>query len=220
MPSINELSYMGFRRTKGDDSENSGGYPGVPALLVPSGKRHLHFAAAADEGTDWAISNPTNPTFYIHSETTPATDYLSIAHDGTDIIFTVGGGNFLFSGGDLALADGQLLRVSGFIVGGTTQVTISDGDGATDLIPNLQALGTGVADGSILAATFNTTNTRAVSPHIALVKGAAATQVATTAVADNEVIGSIIAYGSDGTDFETPVAAIEFVVDDVGGPGT
>ena len=38
-------------------------------------------------------------------------------------------------------------------------------------------------------------------------------------MADNEVVGSIIAYASDGADFETPVAAIEFVVDDAGGPG-
>lgn len=108
---------------------------------------------------------------------------------------------------------------NGVLVGSATAVTISDGDGATNLIPEVQVLGTAAADGSILAASFNTTNTRAVSPHVALVKGAAATQVATTAVADNEVVGSIIAYGSDGVDFETPVAAIEFVVDDVGAPG-
>lgn len=118
------------------------------------------------------------------------------------------------SGFDTVIAD-----TYGMIIGSATQVTISDGDGATNLIPELQVLGTAAADGSLLVASFNTTNTRAVSPHIALVKGAAATQVATTAVADNEVVGSIIAYGSDSADFETPVAAIEFVVDDVGAPG-
>lgn len=116
--------------------------------------------------------------------------------------------------GDLVIAD-----TFGLNIGSATQVTVSDGDGATDMIPELQVLGTGAADGSALVAAFNTTNTRAVAPHIVLVKGAAATQVATTAVADNEVVGAIVAYGSDSADFETPVASIEFVVDDVGGPG-
>ena len=43
--------------------------------------------------------------------------------------------------------------------------------------------------------------------------------MATTAVADNEVVGVIAAHVSDGTDFETPVASIEFVVDDAAGIG-
>lgn len=110
--------------------------------------------------------------------------------------------------------DVQILNGTGLIVGATSQVTISDGDGSTNLVPEMQVLGTAAADGSLLVASFNTTNDRTVSPHIALVKGAAATQVATTAVADNEVCGSIISYASDSADFETPVAAIEFVVDE------
>ena len=137
------------------------------------------------------------------------------ASAGTLYLYAPNGAITLTPSTDLVLANG-----TGLIVGATTQVTTSNGDGATDMVPEFQVLGTLAADGSVLVATFNTTNTRAVSPHIALVKGAAATQVATTAVADNEVVGSIIAYGSDGTDFETPVAAIEFVVDDSGGPGT
>lgn len=115
---------------------------------------------------------------------------------------------------DVVFSDG-----TGILLGSTTQLTTSNGDGATDMTPEFQVLGTEANDGSLVVAVFNTTNTRAVSPHIALVKGAAATQVATTAVADNEVIGSIIAYGSDSADFETPVGAIEFVVDDPGAPG-
>ena len=112
-------------------------------------------------------------------------------------------------------------NANGLIVGSTTINTISDGDGATNLIPEFQlhGVGTAFAGGAALVASYNTTNDRTVSPKIALLKGAAATQVATTAVADNEVVGSIIAYASDGADFETPVAAIEFVVDDAGGPG-
>jgi hypothetical protein len=142
---------------------------------------------------------------------------------GTDAAPTVMTERLLLTGSGLITltpaTDVVVADATGLIVGGTAQVTISDGDGATDMIPEMQVLGTAAADGSLLVASFNTTNTRAVSPHIALVKGAAATQVATTAVADNEVCGSIIAYGSDSGDFETPVAAIEFVVDDPGAPG-
>ena len=213
--------YRGFRVTRGDPTGEQ------LAILVPTDYRVLHIASAAYEETDWNVANPTHPTAYIHSETTPATDYLSLSHDATTgIINSYGGTIALGVSGtavltstasvmtlgavDLVLASGQ-----GLISGSATQVTISDGDGATNLIPEVQALGVGTAfaGGSVLAATFNTTNTRAVSPKIALVKGGAATQVATTVLADNEVAGSIIAYGSDGADFESPVAAIEFVVD-------
>jgi len=227
MPS--EVSYLGFRHTVGDASR----IPWVGAILVPTGARDLHVAGVADEATDWNVANPSHPTVYVHSETTPATDYLSLGHDGTTGILNSYGGTvalgvsgtavltstasvLTLGAVDLVLASGQ-----GIIIGSATQVTISDGDGATNLIPELQALGIGTAfaGGSMVLATFNATNTRAVAPILALVKGAAATQVATTAVADNEVIGSIIAYGSDTGDFETPVGAIQFVVDDVGAPG-
>lgn len=225
--SVNETTYLGFRHTTGDASR----VPWVPAVLVPTGARDIHFASAADEGADWNVANPTHPRFYVHSETTPATNYVYLSHDGTNSILN--GSTALL----LQVAEATVLTVAatvftfaqdvvissgfGLNVGSATQVTVSDGDGATNLIPEVQALGVGTAfaGGAIVAATFNTTNTRAVSPKLILVKGGAATQVATTAVADNEVVGSIIAYGSDSADFETPVAAIEFVVDDVGAPG-
>ncbi|MCH8990547.1 MAG: hypothetical protein IIA44_02180, partial [Acidobacteria bacterium] len=127
-----------------------------------------------------------------------------------------------FTGAAAFSADVTVASGAGLNVGSTSQATISDGDGSTNLIPEVQALGIGAAfaGGAVMAATFNTTNTRAVAPKIILLKGGAATQVATTALADNEVVGGVYGYGSDGTDFETPVGAIEFVVDDSGGPGT
>ena len=133
---------------------------------------------------------------------------------GTLTLYAPNGALTLTPTSDVVISDG-----TGLLIGSATAVTVSDGDGATNLIPELQVLGTGVADGSALAAVFNTTNTRAVAPRFALVKGAAATQVATTAVADNEVVGVLIAYASDSADFETPVGSIEFVVDDPGAPG-
>ena len=229
---VNELGYFGFARTKGDASRVDSAARGVPALLVPTGDRDLHFASAADKETDWNVANPTHPTLYVHSETTPATDYLAFSHDATSGIINVASGTMVLQIDGTTVVSvaaagvtysQDLILSSGFGVnaGSATQSTISDGDGATNLIPEGQfhGVGTAFAGGAVAVATYNTTNTRAVSPKLALVKGGAATQVATTAVADNEVVGSIIAYGSDGADFETPVGAIEFVVDDVGGPG-
>lgn len=208
---VNERVYGGFRRTRGDAT-----FPeGVLTILVPITIRALHFASAADENTDWNIANPTHPTFYLHSETTPATDYLSIAHDGDRATFTIAGGTLQLTGGDIEIGD-----TYGLLVGGTTQVTTSDGDGATNLIPEVQVLGTAAADGSLVVASFNTTNDRTVAPHIVLLKGAAATQVATTGVADNEVLGVIGFAGSDAADFESYAAAIQGVVDSTTNPVT
>ena len=182
--------------------------------------------------TNVLVGTPVTPAL-------PANSMIlgGVTDDGDFLLALARGGNsenYIWadaSAGDLTLyapageimlnptTDVQINNGTGLIVGATAQVTISDGDGATNLIPELQVLGTAAADGSILAAAFNTTNDRTVAPRIALVKGAAATQVATTAVADNEVVGVIIAHASDSADFETAVGSIEFVVDDVGGPG-
>ena len=89
---INERQFFGFRRTAGDSSRVNDNSRGVPALLVPTTDRDMHFASAADQGTDWNVSNPTHPTFYVHSETTPATDYVSVSHDGTTVTFNHAGG--------------------------------------------------------------------------------------------------------------------------------
>ena len=89
----NENSYFGFKRTRGDASRVDSDSRGVPAVLVPALSRDLHFASAADEGADWNVSNPTHPTFYIHSETTPATDYIDLYHDATNGYVNVASGN-------------------------------------------------------------------------------------------------------------------------------
>ena len=106
---------------------------------------------------------------------------------------------------------------TGVVVGHTAQLTTSTGDGATDLIPEIQEIGTGQVDASALLAAFSTTATRAAAPTLVLAKGGAATVAVGTALVDDEIVGSIIAVGDDGTDLESPAAAIEFAVDaDVG----
>ena len=106
----------------------------------------------------------------------------------------------------------------GLVVGGTAQQTISDGGGATDVVPEVQVLGTATADMTALIGGWSTTATRAAAPTLALLKSGNATIASHTVVTDGEILGSIIAYGDDGTDYESPAAAIEFAVD--GTPGT
>ena len=56
----------------------------------------LHITDKAAIATDWAVSADTHPTLYIHSNTTPATDYITIgAHDGTSATINVVGGTTL-----------------------------------------------------------------------------------------------------------------------------
>ena len=106
---MNESVYFGFRRTIGDASrvrDNEIG--GVPGLLVPTRARDLHFASAADFATDWNVSNPTHPTFYVHSETTPATNYGTLAHNGTDFVVTAGAGGLRLTGAVLVTTSAEI----------------------------------------------------------------------------------------------------------------
>ena len=107
----------------------------------------------------------------------------------------------------------------GVVIGTATQETVSIGDGATDLVPELQVLGTAAADSSLLLAAFSTTATTAGSPIIALAKGGHGTLGSHTIVTDGEELGNIIAFGDDGSDLETPAASIQFEVDGTPGAG-
>jgi hypothetical protein len=106
---------------------------------------------------------------------------------------------------------------TGVVIGHTAQETISI-DGSTDLVPELQVLGTVAADSSMMLAAFSTTATIAGSPILAFVKGGNATIGSHTVVTDGEELGNIVAYGDDGTDLESIAAQIQFEVD--GTPGT
>jgi len=137
----------------------------------------------------------------------------NIETDNTDFTITSGGKLNLTATSDIHTAN-----ATGVVFGHTAQETISIGDGATDLVPEVQVLGTGQVDSSLMLASFSTTATAAGAPLIALVKGGNATIGSHTVVTDGEELGNIIAYGDDGTDLEAPAAMIQFEVD--GTPGT
>jgi hypothetical protein len=130
-------------------------------------------------------------------------------------------GKVATSAGALTLeptTDVQIANGTGLVVGHTAQETISIGDGATDLIPEVQVLGTGQVDSTILLAAFSTTATAAGAPMLAFAKGGNATIGSHTVVTDGEELGNIIWFGDDGTDLEAPAAMIQAEVD--GTPGT
>ena len=105
------------------------------------------------------------------------------------------------------------------IVGGSSLLTVSDGDGSTNLIPNTQIQGTAKADGSVLIAAFNTTNDATVAPTLAFLKSGNATIGSNTTVAADEVLGEVTWFGADGTDFESAAARIQACCDATIGTG-
>ncbi len=80
----------------------------------------LHIADKSAIGTNWNVAADTHPSLYIHSDTTPATDYLWMWHDGTT-------GNIHSIGGNLSFGDGaEVVNI------GSTAVVFNDGSADTN----------------------------------------------------------------------------------------
>jgi hypothetical protein len=96
----------------------------------------LHITDKGAVATDWNVAADTHPTVYIHSNTTPATDYLAIGgHDGTNAFLNMVGGTGL----DIRIDSVGALRiddaaVASFAAAGDTagkSVFIETQDGGT-----------------------------------------------------------------------------------------
>lgn len=101
----------------------------------------------------------------------------------------------------------------------TSNVTVSNGDGTTDLVPVSQHLGLTKANSSVLLGSFNTTDDKTVAPMLGFLKSGNATLGSNTIVASGEVLGELIWFGADGTDFESPAGAVRCEVDATPGVG-
>lgn len=101
----------------------------------------LHITDKAAKATDWNVAAVTHPTLFVHSNTTPATDYLSIGgHDGTTATIDVMGGTTL----DLDIAGTTALAIT------AAAVTVTGRLAATGNVGNTAGVGiTGTA------ASFN-----------------------------------------------------------------
>lgn len=112
----------------------------------------LHITDKGAKGTDWNVGADTHPTVYLHSNTTPATDYLKIgAHDGSgawaaDMV----GGASIYLGFDgleaLELAETASavnhIKLTNAATAGAPLVSAVGDDTNIDL--DLQAKGTGI----------------------------------------------------------------------------
>ena len=142
---INIETYGGFRRGRTDLDRLRANRYGQLEILVPTLARDLHFASAADAETDWNVTNPTHPTLYIHSETTPATDYMALYHDATSGYINV-------ASGSLALqVDGTTV-----VTVASTGVTLSSGNLT---VPDDALLGIGT--GNTARLSWDTTDANA-----------------------------------------------------------
>ena len=65
-------------------------------LALGDSNQALHVTDVGAIATDWNVSADAHPTLYVHSNTTPATDYISIGgHDGTNATIDLVGGTTL-----------------------------------------------------------------------------------------------------------------------------
>lgn len=111
----------------------------------------LHITDVGAKATDWNVAADTHPTVYVHSNTTPATDYLKIGgHDGSAAwgADMVGGGtlNFGFDGLEaLVLVETASavnhLQITNAATGGTVAIAAAGDD--TDIGLSIAAKGAG-----------------------------------------------------------------------------
>ncbi len=100
-------------------------------LALDDTSQQMHITDKGAKATDWNLSAATHPQLFVHSNTTPATDYVMIGdHDGTEADINVGGGTSLAL--KLGGTEYASVRVTGLAVGsyvaaatpGTDQLTL------------------------------------------------------------------------------------------------
>lgn len=130
-----------IRWSTGDASNHS------TVFALGDSNQALHVTDKAAVATDWNVSADTHPTIYVHSNTTPATDYVKVgAHDGTT-------GHIEAVGGTLNLTGVGSVSVNE--AGADVDFRI-EGDNNTNLCNFDAGLYTGVGAVGIGSAAVNT----------------------------------------------------------------
>ena len=138
------IKHRGWKWSNGDASN-----PALVMVLDDTSKA-VHVTDGSDQDTDWNVSADSNPSLYVHSSTTPATDYLVIRHNATQASLTaVGGGVRIVGAGT-----NSMVAVEGAITEKTTQTALTD----TATVTAAQLL-TKVLDGTPTAAAAYTLST-------------------------------------------------------------
>ena len=151
-------------------------------IAVGDSNQSLHITDKGAVATDWAISATTHPNVYVHSNTTPATDYLRLGdHDGTTAYVDVVGGTTLAleiagnteltvtsAGVDIAASNSYAVDGTAILSDSSGTMTLSNVDaldatteatieGAIDTLSNLASVGTittGVWNGTAIASGY------------------------------------------------------------------
>ena len=150
--SFNEQAWkVGFKWTKGDASNPAG------SIAVDTTSKALHIADIADISTDWNVSADSHPSLYIHSATTPATDYIELYHNATSGFLNVASGTFAV----------QIDGTTAFTVSSVgpsfpagTDLTFTGTTGTNDIVlTNALADALSITDGSADILVFDTSTT-------------------------------------------------------------
>ena len=96
--------------------------------------RHFHFCDYGDVGFDWANSASANPTLFIHSATASTTQFLSLAHNQTNVAYGAGFGGHTFTQG-IATTGSPIV----FSVTGAAHTTLTASVEAATVIYDLSA---------------------------------------------------------------------------------
>ena len=161
------------------------------ALGLGDTSQQFHITDKAAIATDWARSAGTHPEVAIHSNTTPASDYLAIGnHDGTTASIDVVGGTTL----DLRIAGTDELQITAAGIdtnGGTvTGTTIT---GATALVGGTVSGTTGTFSSTVQGTVITATTGFAPDASDGAYLGTASLQFADLFLAD----GAVVNLGDD-----------------------
>ena len=166
-------------------------------IAVGDSNQSLHITDKGAVATDWAISATTHPNVYVHSNTTPATDYLRLGdHDGTTAYVDVVGGTTLAleiagnteltvtsAGVDIAASNSYAVDGTAILSDSSGTMTLSNVDaldatteatieGAIDTLSNLASVGTittGVWQGTDVGVAYGGTGASTLTANGVLV---------------------------------------------------
>jgi hypothetical protein len=147
-------------------------------IAIGDTSQQIHITDVGAIATDWARSAGTHPELAIHSNTTPATDYLALGnHDGTTAYINVVGGTTLA----LQLAGTSALTLT------ATALTFANN------LNMVFSTTTGTKIGTATGQKIGFFNATPVSQQADIAAGAATTTSATAAI--SSILALLAAYG-------------------------